>query len=182
MPGEPARSDQLEAYRNYLRLLARLQLDPRLLGKLDPSDVVQETLLKAHHALTGFQFKSDAELAAWLRTILANTLTDAVRRYQSSYRDVDLERSIHESSARLERLLARQEAGPLDLIIRQEELLELADALAELPADQRMALELKHLQGLTVAQVAEQLGRTRPAVAGLLRRGLERLRELLDTE
>src|SRR5688572_3038691 len=101
MSNGPAHSDRLELYRNYLRLLARLQLDPRLLGKLDPSDVVQETLLKAHQALARFQWTSEGELASWLRTILANTLSDAVRRFQSSYRDVDLERSIHDSSARL---------------------------------------------------------------------------------
>ncbi len=144
--------------------------------------MVQETLLKAHQALARFQWKSEGELASWLRTILANTLSDAVRRFQSSYRDVDLERSIHESSARLDRLLARQDAGPLDVAIRQEELLALANALAALPDDQRLSLEMKHLQGMTVAEVAAQLGRTRPAVAGLLRRGLGRLRELLDPE
>src|SRR6516165_5545806 len=62
----------LEAFRDYLRLLARLQIDPRLQGKVYPSDIVQETLLKAHQASPEFQWRSEGEQAAWLRKILAN--------------------------------------------------------------------------------------------------------------
>ena len=170
----------LERYRDYLRLLARLQLGPEFWAKLDDSDVVQETLLKAHRAAGDYRGHTEAELLAWLRRILGNTLTDAARRFGARARDLGLERSLEESSARLEDWLAAEQSSPSEAAGRQEDLLRLAEALARLPDDQREAVELHHLKGASVAEIAEQTGRTRPSVAGLIRRGLQRLRELLQ--
>ncbi|HEY1859060.1 MAG TPA: sigma-70 family RNA polymerase sigma factor [Gemmataceae bacterium] len=174
----PGRS--VEQYREYLRLLARLQLDPRLQSKLDPSDLVQQTLTKAHQNFAQFRGKTDAELAGWLRRILSNTLTDAARKF---HREVSanrsLEQAIDASSARLEAWLAADQSSPSDQVVRQEQLLRLAGALSKLPEDQRKAVEMHHLQDGSVAEIAASLGRTEAAVAGLLRRGLKKLREML---
>jgi RNA polymerase sigma-70 factor (ECF subfamily) len=184
MTRKEAQRRPLEQYREYLHLLARLQLDVRLQGKLDPSDVVQETLLKAHQALDQFHGESDAQMAAWLRAILTNTLTDALRRFQAGARKVEQERSLQaaleESSSRLEAWLAAERSSPVEQAIRQEQLLDLAQALAQLPQDQRRAVELRYLKGCTVGEVASQMERTKEAVAKLLLRGLACLRGLLD--
>ena len=174
----------LERHRDYLRLLARLHLPPSLRSKLDPSDVVQQTLLKAHQNLDQFQGQNEAELAAWLQRILANTLTDALREFGGAKRDVALERSLEEavaaSSAWLEAVQRPDPSSPSAQAMRHEEFLRLAEALERLPDDQRTAVELHHLQGCSVADIGEQLDRTEAAVAGLLRRGLKKLRELLQ--
>jgi RNA polymerase sigma-70 factor, ECF subfamily len=170
-----------EDYRDYLHLLARLQLDPRLRGKLDPSDIVQQTLVKAHENAEQFRGRSNEERAGWLRRILTNTLIDAARKYQ---REVDLQRDLgrclDESSARLEAWLAAEQSSPSEAAARQEQLLALARALARLPEDQRTAVELHHLRDASVAEIAAQLGRTEASIAGLLRRGLQNLRTLLQ--
>ncbi|HEV3120216.1 MAG TPA: sigma-70 family RNA polymerase sigma factor [Gemmataceae bacterium] len=173
----------LERYREYLALLARLHLQPRLQSKLGASDIVQQTLLKAGQNLGQFRGRSDEELAAWLRRILTNTLVDAVREFEGAKRDIRLERSLeamlNESSARLEALLHGQTASPSVQALKHEQLLQLSAALAQLPEDQRQAVEMHYLQGCTVGEVAAQLGRSERSVAGLVRRGLQKLRELL---
>jgi len=174
---------ELERFSNYLRLLARLQIDPALRAKLDASDIVQQTLLQAHEFRDQFRGQSEAELAGWLRTILANTLAAAVRRYAADARDLKRERSLEEgladSSARLENWLAAEQSSPSQRVIRIEELVRLAGALAQLPDEQRQVIELHHLKGWPVAEVAAIMQRSKPSVMGLLFRGQKKLRELL---
>ena len=179
IPDRESAPRPLEDYRAYLRLLARLQLDPKVQGKLDPSDLVQETLLRAHAKRDQFQGRTDAELAAWLRRILANLLTDALRKHGLAGRNLAPERSLEESATRLEAFLSSSADSPLERTVRQEELLQLSEALDQLPDDQRVAVELKHLQGWTVEAIARQMKRSKTAVGGLLRRGLKKLRETM---
>jgi RNA polymerase sigma-70 factor (ECF subfamily) len=172
-----------ERYREYLLLLARLQFPPRLRAKLDASDVIQQTLLEAHAASRQLAQLDETARAAYLRQILAHNLADLGRRFGAQARDLNRERSmeagLQDSSDRLLNWLAAEQSSPSQQAGRAEEALALANALAHLPDDQRAAVEMKHLQGYPVADVAQAMGRSESAVGGLLRRALKRLRELL---
>jgi RNA polymerase sigma-70 factor, ECF subfamily len=172
----------VESYRSYLLLLARLQLADGFHGKLDPSDLVQQTLLKAHQNRDQFRGSSEAERVAWLRMILANSLTDGVRKFvpKTGRREQSLEAALEQSSRNLEAILAAEQTSPSQRVVRAETLLKLADAIAQLPEDQRQAVELRHLHGLATAEIAQKLNRSVAAVGGLLQRGLRALRASLD--
>jgi RNA polymerase sigma-70 factor (ECF subfamily) len=180
-PDEAGR--RLESFRAYLRLLARLHLAPQLRGKLDPSDVVQQTLLQAYQSLGQFRGRSEAEWAAWLRQILARNLAQAVRGFGRTKRDVGREQSLQAaldaSSARLDAWLAAEQSSPSWHVEQAEQVLRLAEALERLPEAQREALVLQHWQGLSLAEIGVQLDRGPEAVAGLIKRGLKQLRHLL---
>jgi RNA polymerase sigma-70 factor (ECF subfamily) len=171
-----------ESYREYLRLLARMNLDPRLRGRIDPSDLVQQTLLKAHERRDQFRGKTEAERAAWLRAILANQIADALRRFgrQGGRWERSLEEALEQSSARLDAWLAAERSSPSQRFVRQERLIEMADQIAKLPEDQRTAVELRHLQGLSVPAAAQQMGKSPAAVASLLYRAMKSLRHMMD--
>jgi RNA polymerase sigma-70 factor (ECF subfamily) len=177
----PARGP--EQFRAYLALLVRHRLDERFQGKLDASGVVQQTLLEAHQGWKDFRGKTEGEVAAWLRRILVRNLTDEVRKLAAGKRHLARERSIEaaveQSSRNLAAWIAQDQSSPSQKAVRQEEMLELAEALANLPEDQRTAVELHHLEGHSLAEVGRQMQRSKEAVAGLLFRGLKRLRELL---
>jgi RNA polymerase sigma-70 factor (ECF subfamily) len=178
-----SKAEALEPFRSYLEVLARVHLDPRLRGKLDPADVVQQTLLRAHAAWPELKNPDRPVLLVWLRRILARTLADVVKHYDRDKRAVDLERSLEadldQSASGLAGWLAADQTSPSQTAVRNEELLRLADALAALPGLQREVVVLKHLRGWALQQIAEHLGRSVPAVASLLRRGLEDLRRRL---
>jgi RNA polymerase sigma-70 factor (ECF subfamily) len=187
MPDEaPADGHWLERHRAYLGLLARLHLDPRLRRKLDPSDAVQLTLLKAHHGREQFRGTIDAERLAWLRRLLANTLADALKEFGRDRREVareqPLEQALRDSEASLRALLGTPPSSPSEQAMGHKDMLRLARALQKLPEDQRTVVEMHHLQDRAVADIAAMLGRSAAAVAGLLRRPLKRLRELLHAE
>jgi RNA polymerase sigma-70 factor (ECF subfamily) len=182
VPSTSNLSKTLEGFSEYLRLLARLQLRHKLAAKIDLSGVVQQTLFEAYQARDRFPLDA-ARQAAWLRRALANNLTDEIRRLgsrgQKRIDERSLEQALEASSARLEVWLAREESTPGQRAVRREELSRLAEALFHLPDDQRQAVELHHLQGLSLAEVGRCLGRSREAVAGLVFRGLKALRALL---
>ena len=172
-----------EVYRPYLDNLARLRLDPRLQSKLDPADIVQQTLLEACQAPEQFHGRSAGEQKAWLRRILLNNLANAVRDLNRQKRDVARERSLEaaleDSSARLDALLAAEQSSPSERAARNEEVLRLEEALATLPEPQRQVVMLRHFHDWPLAEISRHMERSQAAVAGLLHRGLVRLHELL---
>jgi RNA polymerase sigma-70 factor (ECF subfamily) len=176
----------LERFRDYLRLLAGLQVGPRLRVRLDPSDLVQQTLLKAYQARAQFRGHSTAQMSAWLRQILARTLADAARALGRDCRDIgrecSLEATLDESSARLEAWLVASGLAPAEQADRNEQMLQLARALTALPEPQRQAVLLRYYEGRPLEEIGERLQRSRAGVASLLRRGLDRLRKELHRE
>lgn len=130
--------------------------------------------------------REPAVIAAWLRRILARTLADVGRQYDADKRAVGLEQSLtadlDRSASGLEGWLAADQTSPSGGAARNEELVKLAEALAELPDPQREVVVLKHLQGKTLADIAQETGKSVAAVAGLLRRGLESLRARLQED
>ena len=180
------RPDDWERFREFLSLLARVRAASRWQGKIDLSGVVQQTLLEAFQASRQLAGCNDAQKAAWLKQVLANNLADEVRKLTTAKRNVAHERSLEaemaESMSRLEQLLPAAQATPSEEVLRAERMLQVARALAALPDNQRQVIERHHLGGQTLAEAAAALGTTKPAVAGLLHRGLKKLRQLLTEE
>ncbi len=181
-PIEPP-AKNLQKYTEYLLLLAKIHLPVKLQAKLDPADLVQQSLLYAHQHWDQFRGNSEPERLCWLKTILLNTLAMTIRTYQTEGRDIQRERSLqlelNNSSALIERSLAADQSSPSQRIGKEEELFQLVQALKLLPYDQRQAIELHHLQGLPIKEIATILQRSPTAVVGLLVRGLKKLRECL---
>ena len=181
---ENLRATDLERFRGYLYVLAGRHAGRRLQGKADASDVVQQTLVQALAALSQFRGTSDAELAAWLRQILARQLANAARDLGRQKRDITRERSLEaaldQSASRLEVFLAAADSSPSQKAQRNEQLLRLAEALAQLPEAQREAVVLHHLEQKSLEEIGGQMDRTAAAVAGLIKRGLRALRLRLE--
>jgi RNA polymerase sigma-70 factor (ECF subfamily) len=182
MPTDPVPPADWERYRAYLALLARPHVPADLRGKLDLSGVVQQTLLEAHQAGAVAGLETGPRLA-WLRTALARNLMDELRRLRAGRRDAGRERALDAaldaSAASVAGFLAADQSSPSQRADRHEQVLRLAEAVGALPDAQRRAVELHYFQAKPLAEVASELGRTTAAVAGLLKRGLRQLRELL---
>ncbi len=176
-------AEEIEGYRDYLRFLARVQLGIELRSQLDPSDIVQQSLLQAYQARDDFRGGSKAELVAWLRQILSRTIAHATRELHAEKRDVDRQQSIHAavdaSSARLELFLAADQSSPSQRAMRREHAVLVAEAVESLSDEQRETVLLRYWHGMTLNEVANAMAKSPTAVAGLLHRGLKTLRTRL---
>jgi RNA polymerase sigma-70 factor (ECF subfamily) len=174
----------LDLYRDYLALLARLQIGRRLQGKVDAADLVQDTFLEAHRHFAQFRGTTEGELVEWLRQILAGLLANLVRRYLGTQRrDVRLERELADqlaqSSRVLDQSLVAASSTPSERAARREQAVLLADALGRLSQDYREVIILHHLEELTFPEVARRMSRSVDSVKNLWARALAQLRRLL---
>jgi RNA polymerase sigma-70 factor (ECF subfamily) len=172
----------LEGYRNYLRLLAGLEIGRRLQGKVDASDIVQEAFLDAARYFPTFRGTERAQLMAWLREVLAGTLANQLRRYFGTQaRDVRLEQNLAadlgNSSVALGGIPVDGRSSPSEQVAKGEQALLVAEALGRLPDDYRTVIVLRHLEGLTFPKVAERMGKSVDSVEKLWLRGLAQLKK-----
>lgn len=169
----------LMIYRGYLRVLAQREIGGKLDARLDASDLIQQTCLSAVRNFKKFKGQGLPEFNVWLRQIHQRNVQDAVREHVvAAQRALNREQPLEPGAEG--RLAEPGEPSPSGRVMASEEAAVLASALEELPDDQREAVRLKHLEGLSLAEVADRMGRSEPSVAGLLKRGLQALREKLS--
>lgn len=176
----------LHEYRDYLYLLAKRRLVGRLRARVDASDLVQQTLLEAQRDLRGFRGSSEDELVAWLGKILQNNVYQTIQRHViAKKRSANKERSLDETGPDRQALanyLAADWSSPSQRAMRGEAAIRLAQAIGQLPPDQQEAVRLRHLEGHTLREIAGEMKRSELAVAGLIKRGLQRLREIFHED
>jgi RNA polymerase sigma-70 factor (ECF subfamily) len=174
-----------ELARLQLLLACRRELPSGIRAKVGASDIVQETAAEAYRDLHRFNGRSAGEFFAWLRSILRNNLTDAVRRYGVvQARSIDREQSLDAADSQTSRimtLMPMAEIRPPDgSVIRREDAAMITLALARLPEDYQIVLRLRYWDGLTFEQIGERIGRTGEAVRKLWYRAVRLLQaELL---
>lgn len=155
-----------------LLLWASCQMPGWVRGKLDPADLVQQTLLEAVKA-DGLAGQPDHAVLAYLRRALVHNLIDATRKFAAARVEM---MALGESSLRLADWLAAEQSSPSERAARNERHERLAVALTELPDDQRRAVEMRYMQGMKVTEIAALFGRTEGAVSLLLHRAVSKLR------
>jgi RNA polymerase sigma-70 factor (ECF subfamily) len=181
-----APGELLALYRNYLRILARTQIDKFLRVRCDASDLAQETLLEGLRDFPRFAGTSEGELLAWLRQILVRNLADQVKHHTAQVRNwqrqESLELLLDRSCLAVQDALARGISSPSMRASRHEEAVLLADALARLPADYREVIVMRNLQSLKFEEIAGRMGRSAGAVRMLWARALEKLHRELESK
>jgi RNA polymerase sigma-70 factor, ECF subfamily len=180
---EAARNELLEGCRNYVKLMARSQVETWMNAKVDASDLVQQTLLEAYQGLASFEGNSEAEWYAWIKQILAHNTQDFIRQFRTAKRDAKKEvrlNSQRSADSVPQMDLSAQLQTPSQLMIQDEREFELANAIAQLNDDYQEVIQLRNLQRLPFDEVAERMGRSRGAVQMLWARALKQLQEILS--
>ncbi len=170
----------LESYRDHLRQVARREVDAASRVNFDASDVVQETLIKAHAHFGQFRGRTEPELASWLRRILAHHATDLARRFRVAAARRSRRAGFLEEPVSRGLTADASEPSPSEWAARREMAVVLADALDALDEDHREVIVLRSLQELEWEQVGQRLGRTSDAARMLWGRAVKLLRPLIE--
>jgi RNA polymerase sigma-70 factor (ECF subfamily) len=169
----------LESYRPWSRVFVRQFLYGQIGRRIDESDIIQNAWIDVIRKLDQFQGKTEAEFFVWLRKILQNNMKNVLRDNMADKRDIrketELATDIGESVSLHWWEPVAPGSSPSNRMIRGESALSLAAAIEDLPDAQRLAIELRHLQGLKLMAVANELDRTPDAVVSLLRRAMKKL-------
>jgi RNA polymerase sigma-70 factor (ECF subfamily) len=182
-------------YRNYLRMVVRTGLGPRLRERVELSDVVQEALVEVVRQFPQFTGQNEAALVGWLRRLVGQKLADLGRYHSRAKRsaggsDVPLDApadpggagdgDLHPGGGRLLDVLALSQTSPSEAASRRELIVLLADALNDLPDPEAEVLWLYHADGLSFEAIGDRLGISRKSVRGVWARGLKTLKRSLE--
>jgi RNA polymerase sigma-70 factor (ECF subfamily) len=182
-------------YRNYLRIVVRSGMGPRLRERVEMSDVVQDALVEVVRQFPQFTGQNEAALVGWLRRLVAQKLADLGRYHSrakrapgSSALPLDAPWDANQggmdanggAGAKLLDMLALSQTSPSEAASKRELTVLLADALTDLDEGEAEVLWLYHSEGLSFEAIGERLGMGRKAVRGLWARGLKGLRRTLD--
>ena len=177
-----ALSQVFEQCHGYVAVIARANLESWLRAKVDPSDLVQQTMLEAYRAFGEFRGQTSGEWLAWLRSILRHNAAEFVRHYhgvkkRNAAREVRIGIGSSAGHGVYEPFDSR--ATPSSAAVQREEALRLADAISVLPPDYQDVIMLRHGQRLPFDEIARRMSRSRPAVQMLWLRALRKLQESL---
>jgi RNA polymerase sigma-70 factor (ECF subfamily) len=180
-------------YRNYLRMIVRTGLGPKLRERVELSDVVQEALVEVVRQFPQFTGQNEAALVGWLRRLVGQKLADLGRYHSRAKRSaggpaVPLDApwepgALADSNAgggRLLDVLALSQTSPSEAASRRELIVLLADALAGLAGAEAEVLWLYHADGLSFEAIGERMGLSRKSIRGIWARGLKNLKRSLD--
>jgi RNA polymerase sigma-70 factor (subfamily 1) len=181
-------------YRNYLRMVVRTGMGPKLRERVEMSDVVQEVLVEVVRQFPQFTGQNEAALVGWLRRLVGQKLADLGRYHSRAKRSgastaLPLDAGAHElgssprgadESGRLLDVLALSQTSPSQAVSRREQIVLLADALAALPVIEADVLWLRSAENLSFEAIGDRVGLSRKSIRGIWARGLKRLRRSLE--
>jgi RNA polymerase sigma-70 factor (ECF subfamily) len=176
----------LGRYRARLRRMVALRLDPRLQGRVDASDVIQEGYLDAMRRLEEYTRDPSVSFYVWLRFLVGQRVAECHRRYLGRPgRDVGREVSIYRgvmpgvSSGALAARLLGKLTSPSQAAMRAERKIRLQEALNRMDPLDREILVLRHYEQMTNGDAAAALGLDKSAASKRYTRALQRLKEIL---